>query len=564
MLIYNSQKEFIGIDEKDLKILGFKDLKTLKSEVSDFADLFIKTPGYIHNFKHVHWIDFITCADSSEESKVIINVNGKSFKCVLNIQTIFLTDHPESKAYAVNLNHLRELTSKENDQVAGDIAATPIKPFIPTPVVAPETSENFEESEIPVSRTVHVDPYEIPLDLDFDHEDDLNIEEQVETPSYEVPHNTEEPLEVEDMDNMLDVGDLSFDEEEELQETQAPEKVSAKVEVVTENFDNGYVYDPHVASDELGLPIDLIEEFIQDFIMQAKEFKDDLYTSLNDGNLDNVKILSHKLKGVAANLRIEDAFETLSIINTATDINIITENLSTFYKIIAKLAGEEVQVEKTVAVEETESLMLQEEEPALAVAEEKNETKIDLPMEEEAEDEEDEDLYSIDDSEVPQKIEIPELADDDFLSSDLELQEIDNELNDIEDIELLELDKELDSSETSLDDLDFKNDSVAVEYSKRSAAGEIGLDQESFEELLTDYLHEADTITKEMHTSMANDDFHALRGEAIKLKGMSDNMRINNFMPELNTIMTSNEKETVADAIETIDAILAKISKIED
>jgi len=59
MLIYNFQKEFLGIDAKDLQELGYHDLSSLRSEVTDFADLFVKTPGYIHNFQHVHWIDFI-------------------------------------------------------------------------------------------------------------------------------------------------------------------------------------------------------------------------------------------------------------------------------------------------------------------------------------------------------------------------------------------------------------------------------------------------------------------------------------------------------------------------
>ena len=65
MLIYNYQKEFVGIDESDLKALGFSDLAQLRSESADFANFFVKTPGFVHNFKHVHWIDFVTCADGN-------------------------------------------------------------------------------------------------------------------------------------------------------------------------------------------------------------------------------------------------------------------------------------------------------------------------------------------------------------------------------------------------------------------------------------------------------------------------------------------------------------------
>jgi HPt (histidine-containing phosphotransfer) domain-containing protein len=354
------------------------------------------------------------------------------------------------------------------------------------------------------------------------------------------------------MDSMLDVGDLSFDEDELI-----TEEVPVQTQIVKENFDNGYIYDPHVASDELGLPLDLIEEFIQDFILQAKEFKDDLYKSLNNAELDNVKILSHKLKGVAANLRVEDAFETLSIINNSADVNVIRENMDTFYKIVAKLAGEEIEVEKTVTVEVHPEIT--PDEPLDIKIEETAEKKeVESLEDEDLED----DLYSIDDAEVPQKIEIPELADDDFLSNDLEIEEIDHELDNIEDIELLELDKELDSSEEDLEDLEFKEEPQAIEYSKKTAASEIGIDQESFNELLDDYLIEGQTITREMLTSLSDDDFAALKNEAMKLKGMSENMRITNFLPELKVIMSSNDTAEITKAIEKINAILAQISKI--
>ena len=58
MLIYNFQKEFIGIDKSSLEALGLSTLSELQEQVEDFADLFVKTPGHIHNFKHVHYLRF--------------------------------------------------------------------------------------------------------------------------------------------------------------------------------------------------------------------------------------------------------------------------------------------------------------------------------------------------------------------------------------------------------------------------------------------------------------------------------------------------------------------------
>ena len=67
----NNKKEFIGIDEQDLNALGFTTLLELQNEADDFADLFIKEPGFVHNFTHVNWIDFVECADPAEGSKVL-------------------------------------------------------------------------------------------------------------------------------------------------------------------------------------------------------------------------------------------------------------------------------------------------------------------------------------------------------------------------------------------------------------------------------------------------------------------------------------------------------------
>ena len=312
MLIYNFQKEFLGIDEKDLQILGYNNLAQLRAEVTDFADLFVKTPGYIHNFKHVHWIDFIACAESSEESKVIINANSKSYKAIITITNAYLADNPSQKAYFIHLNNLRALTSQEYDTISEDITQRP----------APEILQEPTSLQTPTIK---------PLN--------------------------EEPIVIKDeYDQMLDVGDLSIDDKPVVDTTpivnpapkteEAPSKVTIQSKEATplkkeEKQKNIYTYDPHLASKELGLPLDLIEEFIQDFIDQAHDFKEGLYSSLDKGDLDNVKILSHKLKGVAANLRIEDAHEVLSIVNTTTDIDIIKTNLDEFYAIIAKLSGEE-------------------------------------------------------------------------------------------------------------------------------------------------------------------------------------------------------------------------------
>ena len=557
MLIYNYQKEFLGMDEKDLKTLGFKDLSGLKAEVTDFADLFVKTPGYIHNFKHVHWIDFITCADSNEESKVIINVNNKTFKCTITINTAFLVDNPTSKAFFVQLNNLRILNAKENEKISGDIiervaptlSDEPTQIFN-TPDFSQEVTTPIQDEEEFQAPSLTVDPYEtLDIDLDDDEEDlVLDIEEftpQVQELLIEEPQQIIEEIQPIEEDISIDV---NFDDDEKLDIAEMSE-VHTATQVVSQSFDNGYVYDPSVASNELGLPLDLIEEFIEDFIAQAKEFKDNLYQAVEDESIDNLKILSHKLKGVAANLRIEDALETLTVINTTADFNIATENLDELYKIIAKLSNEEIQVE----VEEEVVVVL----PTIEIEEELEE-EISLTFKEEEPIEED--LYSdpveIEDSQVPDKIDIPELADDTFTNEEITIgEEPSTEL----DLDLLTLDEEiLEIEEEVTETLELPTPN----FSKELAANEIGIDQESFDELYDDYIQELNLSTQSMKTAVSNGDFKACQYEALKLKGMSENMRIDSFRSELETLINSSDKQEIEKTLQRVDLIVSQISKV--
>ncbi|MBL1243636.1 MAG: Hpt domain-containing protein [Sulfurimonas sp.] len=476
MLIYNFQKEFLGIDEKDLKILGFKDLAELRTEVTDFADLFVKTPGFVHNFKHVHWIDFITCAESSEESKVIINVNNKNYKCVLQITTAFLVDSPSSKAYIINLNNLRELNSSESECISGDIITRELpktivesKKIFNTPELSDEFDINNIEEELQSNPIIKEDSYETPIELDINFEDDLSIPTEVEPQELHI----------------------------------------SEMETVKENFDNGYIYDPKVASDELALPLDLIEEFIQDFIGQAKEFKTDLYKALDEQDLDTLRILSHKLKGVAANLRVEDALETLTNVNTSDDLNSIEDNLHTFYKIISKLAGEEISVEKEMPTPSIPNVI---QEPKMELKEE----ILDISFKDE--------LYS-DPVETPQEA---------LESLEIKLDE-----------EFKEVEKTVEST---------------IVYSKENIANEIGIDAQNFNELFDDYIKEADKLNKSIQSAIENDDLQACKNSALKLKGMSDNMRLTTFSTDLESIIHASNTQDIQNNLNNIVTAIAELS----
>ncbi len=73
------------------------------------------------------------------------------------------------------------------------------------------------------------------------------------------------------------------------------------------------------ASEELSLPVDLIEEFVNDFIVQAHEEKINFIDACKKGDIDDLHRIGHKLKGVASNLRITPLAETLEEIQLCED-----------------------------------------------------------------------------------------------------------------------------------------------------------------------------------------------------------------------------------------------------
>ena len=598
MLIYNYHKEFLGIDEGDLKTLGFSNLLQLRSESADFADLFVKTPGFVHNFKHVHWIDFVTCAEGSEDSKVIIRANGKNFKATLDIKTAYLVDNPTEEAYLVNLVNVRALTHNENEQVAGDVFEKP---------AARTSTENTAIFNTPKPMdTVQKEPEE---KVEIEHDpyeqsttDTLDILESKPDIVEDIYEDT--PIDLGDdlleIDNdLLDLGDdlLVSEAEGSFVESHEPEieaepvheeqpavkptvKPESKLDTIPAptlilNAGADYVYDPHLASDELGLPVDLIEEFIQDFISQAAEFKDELYVSVHDGNLDNIKILSHKLKGVAANLRIEDAFEVLTTINTSEDSDEIIVNMDMFYRIIDKLAGktaeESVATGPAVSAPETEEITNNSEDDIVL------DFKDDFSQEPKIE------MDIADDLEIPEEIIGLEEPAEELLDFK---EEPEIEINIADDLEIPEeiIGLEEPAEEPAEELLDFKEDEPEIEiniaddleipeqthqeipqvlYNKDVAASEIGLDAQSFEELFEDYVAEGNTKCNKINTAIQENNSDLWKSTAVKLKGMSDNMRIHDFTSELESIINTEDSSVAKEAIDTISAKLEQISNAE-
>ncbi|MCX6077816.1 MAG: Hpt domain-containing protein [Campylobacterales bacterium] len=529
MLIYNYKKEFVGMDEQDLKILGFTDLSALLAQTGDFADFFVREPGFVHNFKHVHWIDFVECADDSESQKALICVNSKTFRCNLTIKTLYLNDKPSSKAYMVTLQNLRELGNQEDISSSSTFNKTaPSMQNKPPNII--KNSDEIQEiatpktTELVVEKIPDIEIPKVPEALKILEDTTLNKIVIEPIPIQVLPEKAS-------VSNEINVGD-STHIDEFIYNEEIKEKNKEVVQKIEDEFNGDYYYDPKIASSELGLPIDLIEEFIEDFIVQTKEFKDELYNALENGDIAHIKILSHKLKGVASNLRIEDALDVLTTINTSDNLTEIKLNLEIFYKIIAKLSGEEVYLHK-------KSAPPKKEEPIKA--------------------------------EPTKEIKIQESNDDDFVvafKDDTPLEAKPSHEIKVEDDDLIISFKEDVIEAPKIEDSPkieqiFEETAKEITYNKKQAAAEIGLDDETFCELFEDYILESKVLCNSIHSAIESNNLSMCKVNAIKLKGMSDNMRISDLTAELETLMNTDNMEVAKKTIMQIDTLLSQISKTE-
>ena len=537
MILYNSKKEFVGIEEQDLKALKLSTLAELQKEASDFADLFVKAPGYIHNFKYVHWIDFIGGTDSIDENRVIIEVKGRSFKATMEVRKLYMNDEPDKEAYGIVLNGLRELTRDEKEDILNNrIQSENAAPTVTTvpPAVEEEPIQKPQEEEHNVVRT-EAEPKEEKMD---DEPLTLDLESSV---SQEVPQKAEETT---TEDAPLEIG-------LEPEEAKAQEEPFLIYEE-DEKFKD-YRYNPEITAKELGLPSDLVEEFVQDFIVQAKEFKPELYTALDTGRLDNLRMLSHKLKGVAANLRIEDAYEALITINTADDIDLLKRTLDYFYMIILeKLAGNEVQIVTTPKMESSRPQEQEADSDAITLDLDADEPLLEAPSEEEAEgvqpsaeeNEEKIELLLDDEEPVEEKEDVlePIVIEEEETPIELVLDEDENTDT--------ELPVEIEEGVVSVE---------RIKIDKLHIASELGIEIEVYEELLVDYISDMQGGLVQLEEAVEKGESESAQKLAFRLKGMSDNMRLEPIAKELEHFI----KDEGADKTAILKKIKTQIDSIE-
>lgn len=503
MLLYNHKQEFLGLDDEGLSLLGYPSLESLLSVCSDPADLFANEPGYIHNFKHFGWIDFLLHAES-DASSAIVHANGRTFTCTLEIHPLYLSESPGSSSYRIEMTHIKALSGEE------------IKPHTITPK-SPLKTPKFE----PAASTLTT-PSESRHPLDFSDVAPTILNEPSTLDIPEMSLSTLDTLETAPKDDFLDIENNPFFKESVSIPPQKEEAIPSspkasspgvsytpreKEYLSTHTVGEDYLYDPTIAAGELGLPVDLIEEFIGDFIQQSHDFKEPLDEAAAKNDFNNIHILSHKLKGVAANLRIENALETLSVINTSTDMDEVEANLKYYYVLIAKLEGKEIEVVEASQIPQA---------PVIEI--------IEAPIEEE------DDLYSFG---------FKRYDDEPAITPAQKSITIEKEEPAVpqKTTEKLSIDAPAPEVSPAAEPLPM------LTYNSRLTAGTLGIDPAFMEELLSDYKQDAQRISNTIKEAVNAFDTATWRANALKLKGISDNLRLIEIADELAIIAKANDAQ---------------------
>lgn len=533
MLLYNNKQEFIGIDDEGLRLLNYASLEELLSVCSDVADLFANEPGYIHNFKNFGWIDFLLHADL-DASSAIVHANGRTFSCRLNVTPFHLCAQPAQSGYSIEMSQIKSI-SGENFKTPAPTQKAPSHVFAPIsePIVqsaptaplpdhthlTPTQLSEPSTFDIPIARPTSLDETEdrlaslvAPLS---DKELDTFTQERAEEVVMAVAKPTPAPVAPTPRPTIRSAH-YSEAEQEYLSHHKTQES---------------YVFDPSVAANELGLPVDLIEEFIEDFIQQSHEFKSQLFEAVAKSDFNTLHILSHKLKGVAANLRVENALEALTTVNGSTEPIEIEANLKYYYEIIAKLEGKEAHFGSTT-VEQTPPVKEEAAKPSEAIS-------LDAL----------DDIYSFSlkqDDKEPLLVHQDEIYSEDELSVDTAEEKVPfkKEFFELHD-EPAEDELPVKEPEAQEEDLEETAETIfaPLHYDVKAVARALGMEPSFMEELLHDYKVDASAMSTTILQAIKSFDTHAWKNSAAKLKGISDNLRLSEISDELAILSITNDAQ---------------------
>jgi len=363
---YNDDKELILADEAFIEILGFKSFQELHtSDIMKRLKFDNSKLVITQNHQIIH-SDFLhhEMYGINEQFYLVelqsINIDKRTNKTSLkgiktSYQDIYLDVEKISSDIGLSVNDYKlyldsfidqsiideKRLLEGNDKVVKNLSNLALTLKIPQiNILLLKIQKLSEKERIPL-----IDEYytklalltlEKPENYEDDEFDNLLVEDTFETEKKEDILNARFSDLIKNVDEKKEVQEKKIDIEEnkpEMKEEKGIEDINfddllgdeviAPSEVKPISLDNvahlPISYSPQLAADELNLPVVLIEEFVDDFIEQARQDKDHLLTSYYQHDMDNIHELGHKLKGAASNLRINELSDILEEIQFCTE-----------------------------------------------------------------------------------------------------------------------------------------------------------------------------------------------------------------------------------------------------
>ncbi len=142
-------KRLLAINEQTLESLGYSSLEEFKKEIYDIAQLFVKKPGYIHEFKSFHWIDYILTNSTVTHRAILKTKDGRQIETFININQLVGVYHA-TNYYLVTfeLNTYNECITPEPTPQATSARPSP-QPATEAPVQMASNRVKIEEKEFP-------------------------------------------------------------------------------------------------------------------------------------------------------------------------------------------------------------------------------------------------------------------------------------------------------------------------------------------------------------------------------------------------------------------------------
>jgi len=175
VVLYDANKRLIAISNKTLELLGFGSLEEFRKHYYDIAQLFVKRPGYVHEFKSFHWIDYCLTNSTITHRAIIRTKEGREIEVFINISPLNGIEH--AGYYLVTLEP-NTYTECDTDLPQPQSEARPqTRPAPERP--ASDQKPPAAPAPAPQPRTIAIEPKEFPKPNLSQISEELNLDEEI-------------------------------------------------------------------------------------------------------------------------------------------------------------------------------------------------------------------------------------------------------------------------------------------------------------------------------------------------------------------------------------------------